>query len=62
MQRNRFGSRGVECGSGVGANSGFIYDPGGRNVVVCDGCAYLICGRYKGFPAEPETAAPEPSN
>lgn len=58
MQRNRFGALCIECGHGVGADSGFIYDPGGRNAVVCDDCAYLICGRYKGFPAEPGSPNP----
>ncbi|MFQ6227459.1 hypothetical protein [Nocardia sp. NPDC002869] len=49
MQRNQFGALCIECNHGVGKNSGFIYDPGGRNLVVCDQCIYLNYGLSKGF-------------
>ncbi|MEV0765154.1 hypothetical protein [Nocardia sp. NPDC050435] len=57
MQRNQFGSLCIECHRGVGANHGYIYDPGGRNMVVCDECIYGIYGQVKGFlaPIQPET-------
>lgn len=49
MQRNQFGSLCIECNRGVGADGGFIYDPGGRNRVVCDDCVYLAYGRQNGL-------------
>lgn len=49
MQRNQFGSLCIECDHGVAADCGFIYDPGGRNRVVCDHCVYVAYGRLKGL-------------
>ncbi|MFG3621491.1 hypothetical protein [Nocardia sp. NPDC047654] len=49
MQRNQYGSLCIECNRGLASNRGFIYDPGGRNLVVCDDCIYSIYGVHKGF-------------
>ncbi len=49
MQRNQFGALCIECARSVGKHGGFIFDPGGRNRVVCDDCIYLAYGRQKGW-------------
>ncbi|MBH0775045.1 hypothetical protein [Nocardia bovistercoris] len=49
MQRNQYPSLCIECARGVAKSCGFIYDPGGRNIVVCDDCVYAIYGEQKGF-------------
>jgi len=48
MQRNQFGALCIECSHDVGKNGGFIFDPGGRTMVVCDQCIYLVCGQHIG--------------
>lgn len=49
----------IECNQGVASNRGFIYDPGGRNLVVCDSCIYSIYGVHKGFLAPSRRPAGE---
>lgn len=49
MQRNQHRSLCIECRLGVRKYGGFIYYPGGRNLVVCDDCIYRIYGVGKGF-------------
>lgn len=50
MQRGGFCH---ECVRGVRKNEGFIYDPSGADIVVCEACVYSGYGLHKEWLADP---------